>query len=344
MTVKPIFEKKNVLVVGGAGFIGSHLCDALVAEHKVICLDNFLTGSERNIDHLLQNPNFEFVRHDATEPWPLTAKEEGLEKFKVAWQGVQEIYYLASPTATGDVQRYPIETLLANSLGLRHALELAAKNKAKLLYVSSDLVYGESSVGEQRVSEGAVGVADQLGERSPYVEGKRFGEALVTAYRRHFELDVRIARVFPTYGPRMKLTDTRLVVEFTRRSLRGEPLVVYGGPEALGSYCYVADTVKGLVKLMEQGEARPVNLGQEQAVKLVDLAREIIALTGSSSAVAVEAELPAPYHRQLLPDISRAKETLGWFPVTLLNDGLRHTVEFLKASQGLLDLGAGDGR
>ena len=159
---KPIFEKKNILVIGGAGFIGSHLCDELVRDQKVICLDNFLTGSEHNIDHLLQNPNFEFVRQDIASPLGLTERESGLEKFKVAWQGVQEIYYLASPAAHGDVEQYPIETLVANSVGLSNALVLAHQNDAKLLYASSDAIYGEPVDHGLRVGEDTLGIVDHL--------------------------------------------------------------------------------------------------------------------------------------------------------------------------------------
>ena len=338
---KPIFDKKNILVVGGAGFIGSHLCDELVKEHKVICLDNFLTGSERNIDHLLMNPNFEFVRRDITEALALTDKEEGLEKFKVAWQGVQEIYFLASPTAEGDFQKYPVETLLANSIGLYHAMDLALHNQAKILYVSSDLIYGDPVNAHWRVSEKDMGVVDPLGPRSQYVEAKRFGEALMIAYHRYFDVDIRIARVFNTYGPRMKLTDSRMIVDLTRRAIGNEPLVVYGGTDAVGSYCYVADIVKGLMKMMDQGDSEPLNLGQEQEMKIVDLAREIIKHVGSSSSVEVKDELPPYYHRQHLPDIRVAKEKLGWFPINLLKDGLGHTVEFLKASKGLIGFESG---
>ncbi|OGL60996.1 hypothetical protein A3H10_03390 [Candidatus Uhrbacteria bacterium RIFCSPLOWO2_12_FULL_46_10] len=341
MSAKPIFDKKNILVVGGAGFIGSHLCDELVRDHKVICLDNFITGSEHNIDHLLMNPNFEFVRQDITESLALTDKEAGLEKFKVAWQGIQEIYYLASPTAEGDFQKYPIETLLVNSVGLYHALELAKNNQAKLLYASSDLVYGEPTDGNWRMHEGRLGIVDPLGPRSQYIEGKRFGETLVTAYHRKHNLNVRIARVFNTFGPRMRFTDTRLIVEFTRRAINSEPIIVYGGAESKGSYCFVDDIVKGLVKLMEQGDASPVNLGQEQEVPIVDLARQIVELIGSHSTVEVKEELPVNYYRQHLPDISLAKDKLGWFPITLLKDGLGHTVEFLEASKGLIDLEKG---
>lgn len=348
---KPIFGKKNILVIGGAGFIGSHLCDELVRDHKVICLDNFITGSERNIDHLLMNPNFEFVRHDVIDGLPLTPKEEGLEKFKVAWQGVQEIYYFASPTSQHDFQRFPTETLLANSVGLYHALELAQECKAKFLFASSDLVYGEqidtagqaSDSGDgrdNRVNEQFMGAVDPIGPRSQFIEGKRFGEALVTAYHRHFELDVRIARIFNTYGPRMKLNDTRLIVDFVRRAIKNETLTVYGGAEALGTYCYVSDMVKGMIRLMEQaGQITPVNFGQDTPIKLVELAQQVIECVGSSSKIKTENGWPAGYHRQLIPNISCAKEQLGWFPVVLLKEGLKHTVDYLTAAVDLIEAG-----
>lgn len=335
---KPIFEKKNILVVGGAGFIGSHLCDELVREHKVICVDNFLTGSERNIDHLLQDPNFEFVRHDITMPLELAERESGLEKFKVAWQGVQEIYYLASPTAHGDVEQYPIETLLANSVGLANVLALAKQNDARLLYASSDAVYGDLVAQQQRVPETELGVIDYTGPRSAYTEGKRFGEALIAGYRRKFGLNVRVARLFNTYGPRMRLSDTRLVVKFFQAAITNAPMQVFGGADTVGSYCYVTDTVKALIRVMEQGNEQPVNIGQDQEVKLVDLAKSMIALTGSSSSVEVVDALPEGYRRQLIPDIRKAKEELGWFPITLVDEGLQHTVDYLKASKNLIDV------
>lgn len=333
---KPIFEKKNILVVGGAGFVGSHLCDELVREHKVICVDNFLTGSERNIDHLLQDPNFEFVRHDITKPLELAEREAGLEKFKVAWQGVQEIYYLASPTAHTDIAQYPIETLLSNSVGLAQVLALAEQNQAKVLYVSSDAIYGEPLEHGQRVSEGEQGVVNHLDERSPYSEGKRFGEALVMGYHRKVGLQVRIARLFNTYGPRMRLTDSRLVVEFFRAAEEGKDLVVYGGADAIGSYCYVTDAVKALIRLMEQGSEQPVNIGQDQEMKLVDMANAIITHVGSSSKVSIVSDFPSGYRHQLIPDIRRAKEEFGWFPITLLDEGLKHTIDYLKASKDLI--------
>jgi UDP-glucuronate decarboxylase len=185
-----------------------------------------------------------------------------------------------------------------------------------------------------------MGVVDPIGPRSQYIEGKRFGEALVTAYHRHFELDVRIARIFNTYGPRMKLTDTRLVVDFVRRALKNEALSVYGGADALGAYCYVGDMVKGLVRLMgQEGAVAPVNLGQDTPVKLAELAAQVVALTNSSSRVEVSAGWPTGYHRQLIANIARAKEELGWFPVVLLPDGLKHTIDYLTAAVDLIEAG-----
>ena len=333
------FDKKNILVVGGAGFIGSHLCDALVREHRVICLDNFLTGSEANIDHLLQNPNFEFVRHDIIQTLNLTEqgeREAGLEKFHIHWQGIQEVYYLASPTSENDVERYPVETLLANSVGLWNALELARQTKAKFLYASSDLVYGDFHDGDYRVHEQRHGVADPVGLRSHHVEAKRFGESLVTVEQRFHKLDIRIARIFNTYCPRMKLTDSRLIVDLFRRATANEPIIVYGGADVQGSYCFVSDIVKGLIKLMESHETAPVNLGNDQPVKLTDLAAKVVSLLKSSSSIEVTSEVPAGYVSQLIPTIEVAKERLDWFPVVLLDDGLARTLEDLKAGKGLI--------
>lgn len=335
---RPIFGQKNIMVVGGAGFIGSHLCDELVRDHKVICVDNFITGDERNIDHLLQNSNFAFIRHDITEPLPLEGQGAEVEHFKVAWQGVQEIYYVASPTTINDIERLPVETLLANSMGVYRALELARVNKATFCFVSSDSVYGFPPNGNWQFSEHSMGVVDPLGARSQYVEGKRFGEALVTAYHHRYGVPVRIARVFHTYGPRLRLEDAQLVPVFVRSALANEPLVVYGGAEAMGAYCYVGDIVKGLLLLMAQGDELPVNLGAEHPEAIVDLAKEIIAQVGSASHIEMAEQLPKNYHPQPIPIITRARESLGWFPVVRLNEGLLHTVEYLKASRGLIDV------
>ena len=322
--------------------MGSHLCGYLINKNeKVICLDNLLTSSESNIDHMLQDPNFEFVKHDVAEPLSLVAREEGLEKFKVAWQGVQEIYYLASPTAHGDIIKFPTETLRANSIGVVNMLELARQNGAKFLFVSSDVIYGKPQEGKQTVAENYLGWVDHIDDKSPYTEGKRFGETLVTAYKRTYKLDTRIARVFNSYGPRMRLDDTRLIVEMVKQALENKPINIYGGEDSLSSYCYVMDIVKGLVRLMDQNITDPINIGHDSTVKVVDLARSIIGLTGSTSTLNIVPDYPAPYQKPLLPDITKAKDQLGWFPITLLDDGLKHTIDYLRASKGLIDLQEG---
>jgi nucleoside-diphosphate-sugar epimerase len=335
---RPIFDTKNVLVIGGAGFIGSHLCDSLIKDNKVICLDNFLTGSERNIDHLLANPNFEFIKHDINKPFKLDPEELGLTKFKAAWQGVQEIYFLASPSANSDVDKYPIETMMVNSVGLKNALDLAVENEATFCYVSSDAVYG--SVPEdkmKRVSENIEGIVQHIDAHSARSVGQRFGEALVEQYRRHKKLEVRIARVFNTYGPRMRLLSSRLIANFTYHALNNEEIHIYGGADSLGSYTYIDDMIKGLMKLMEQGDENPVNLGSDAPVKLVHLAEAIIGQLQTTSEVTVNADKPDNYELPIIPDISLAKDKLGWFPVTLFENGLRQTVDDLKASRGLID-------
>lgn len=335
---RPIFDTKNVLVIGGAGFIGSHLCDALIKNAKVICLDNFLTGSERNIDHLLANPNFEFIKHDINKPFKLDPQELGLTKFKAAWQGVQEIYFMASPSANSDVEKFPIETMMVNSVGLKNALDLAVENEATFCYISSDAVYGEVPADKmKRVTEDVEGVVHHIDPHSARSVGQRFGEALVEQYRRHKKIDVRIARVFNTYGPRMRLNSSRLIANFTYHALNNEEIHIYGGADALGSYTYIDDMIKGLMRLMDQGDEAPVNLGSDAPIKLVDLAEAIIAQLQTSSAVTVNDDAPENYELPIIPDISRAKDKLGWFPVTLFDNGLEQTVDDLKASRGLID-------
>lgn len=335
---RPIFDAKNILVIGGAGFIGSHLCDALVKENKVICLDNFLTGSEKNIDHLLANPNFEFVKHDITKPFKLDPNEMGLTKFKAAWQGVQEIYFLASPSANSDIEKYPIETMMVNSVGLHNALELAVENEATFLYASSDAVYGTVPDDVKFVEEKMQGRVEHIDEHNARSVGQRFGEALVEQYKRHKKLDVRIARVFNTYGPRMRLTSSRLIPNFTYSALNNQEIKIYGGVNATGSYTYIDDMIKGLLRLMEQGDSEPMNLGSDAPVRLIDLAEEIIRLLETSSEVTAIDEYPAGHEKHLIPNIKKAKENLGWFPVTLFENGLTQTVDDLKASRDLIDI------
>jgi UDP-glucuronate decarboxylase len=335
MAISPIFDKKNILVFGGAGFIGSHLCDELIQENKVICVDNFITGKERNIEHLLVNPDFEFVKHDTTQSLDLEKLPE-LKKFKVEYQGVQEIYYLASPSSPKAYNLYPIETLLANSSGVKNALDLAVKYNAKFLFASSSAIYGEPNEEKTLFREDYYGYFNPVGPRSCYAEAKRFGESLTMNYRNKFNLDTKIVRIFNTYGPRLQLDDGRMIPEMTRQALNNEEIVIYGNEGSFGSYCYIADLIKALTKMMSSAESGPINLGSEWENNLTDIAKIIISLTGSQSKIVYQSLSPL-LARQGIADISMAKEKLGWFPVVLITDGLKETVEYLKASKDLLE-------
>jgi len=319
--------KKNILITGGAGFIGSHLADALVENNNIIAVDNFITGSERNIDHLLKNPNFEFIKHDLVHPLDL-AKFPETKKFKAQLQGVQEIYHLACPTSPKEYNKLPIETLMTNSHATLNALEIAKKYKAKFLFLSSSAIYGETDA-EGLIKEDNWGMVDPIGPRSCYNEGKRFGESLVNNYHLKLKLDAKIARVFNTFGPRMKLDDGRMIPDLVVSALSNKPLTIYGTEQDTGSYCYVSDMVDALVKLMASDINTPVNLGTMQEVQLHEVAKLIVQLTGSNSKI--EFKPPLPYSsKQLIPDIALAKESIDWFPIIALEDGLRHTIEEMK--------------
>lgn len=333
MPKRAIFDKKNILVLGGAGFIGSHLCDELVKNNKVICLDNFLTGDEANIAHLLQNPDFKFVRHDIVEPLDLEKMSE-LEPFRVSFQGLQEIYFLASPTSPKAYSKYPIETMLVNAVGLRNALDLAVKYKSQFLYASSPAVYGEVDI-HKPISENHLGVVNHLIEDSCYAEAKRFGEGLVSHYRRQHKLDTKIVRIFNCYGPRMKLDDGRMIPEMIRLALENKTLVVYGDQNSVGSYFYVSDLIKALVMMMESNENGPINLSSEWKTSFKEVAEKIIEILGASSDIKYQSD-SVKFSSQLLADINLAKEKLGWFPIILLDEGLKKTIDDLSAQKGIL--------
>lgn len=319
--------KKNVLVTGGAGFIGSHLCDELVKTNHVICVDNFITGSEKNIDHLFQNPDFKFIRHDINEPLRLESFPE-LKEFKAELQGVQEIYNLACPTSPKQYNDLPIETLLTNSVGAYNMLVLAKKYKARFLHLSTSAIYGDIK-DANLVREDNPGVVNPIGPRSCYNEGKRFAESLVSNFHTKEGLDTKIARVFNTFGPRMKLDDGRMIPDFAVNALLNKPITVYGTEDEVGSYCYIEDMVEGIVRLMASEINTPVNLGSDRPVHLVELARKIVELTNSNSQIEFKDHLPYTA-KQILPDISLAKESLGWFPMVSLIDGLAKTIENMK--------------
>ncbi len=336
MKYQQIIDRKNVLVAGGAGFIGSHLCDTLVKNRNVICVDSFITGQEENIDLLLQNPHFKFIKHDLTERLdPDTFPE--LEVFKVRFQGVQEIYNLACPTSPKQYNHLPIETLLANSDGTRNLLDLAERYGARFLHGSSSAIYGDSP-SEAPVKEDYWGFIDPIGPRSCYNEGKRFAESLVVNYGTHRQVNWRIARIFNTFGPRMKLHDGRMIPDMVNHALTGRPLTVYGSPDELSTFCYVTDMVDGLVKLMEYEAGGLFNLGATEPMKLGDIARSILKLSGATVDVAVKPS-PGFLGKQGVPHMAKATEQLGWFPLVPMEEGLRQTIDYFRAHQNLLGLG-----
>lgn len=329
---RAIFDKKNILIVGGAGFIGSHLCDELVKDNKVICIDNFITGDEDNIAHLLANPDFEFINHDIINPIDLEKLPE-LDDFKIEFQGLQEIYFLASPASPRAYSRFPIETLLVNSIGLRNCLDLAVKYKANFLFTSSPAVYGDTS-SVKLVDESFAGPMDQLSPRACYGEAKRFGEALVGNYRTKHELNAKIVRIFNCYGPRMKLSDGRMIPEMIKDAVENKDIIIYGDKKSCGSYFYIDDLIRALVKMMSHSESGPINLASEWKMTFSEIAQKIIGIAKSKSEI--KYEKPDAYSaNQPLADITLAKERLGWFPIILMDEGLKKTVDYLSAQEGV---------
>ncbi|MAF25740.1 NAD-dependent dehydratase [bacterium] len=328
---KTIFEKKNVLVTGGAGFIGSHLCDELVKKSKVICVDDFVTGSEGNIDHLLQNPNFEFIKHDLAEPLGFKKYRE-LAKFKIDFQGIQEIYHLACPTSPKDFEKNRISTVLANSAAMRNALDLAVKYKAKFMQFSSAVVYGSRDAQHPFVHETDLGIVDQLSPRACYDEGKRFAETMTNTYSEVHGLDAKIVRIFRTYGSRMELDGGHMLPDFILAALNNKPLEIYGDERFSTSLCHVSDIVAGVLKVMKSAYRKPVNLGSNEEHTLVDVAKTVISMTGSKSQISFKKPLlfmsPLP-----MPQITLAKEKFGWFPITRLEDGLKEIIDYFKAER-----------
>jgi len=334
---KVIFDKKNVLVTGGAGFIGSHLCDELLREAKVICVDNFSSGSETNIDHLLSNPNFIFINHDLSYPLDLEAIPE-IKKFKVAFQGIQEVYHLACPMSTKHFVDNRLATLLANSYATKNALDIAVKYGAKFLHFSSSVVYGPRLEGNEKIKETYIGAVDPLSDRSSYDEGKRFSESLVANYRQIYNIDAKIIRVFRTYGPRMPLNDEQMIPDFIANALDGKDLVIFGNEDFSSSFCYVEDVIDGALKMMSSSLTGPVNIGSDEDVRISEIAKIIIEETAASSKITYGeqkifmSELP-------LPDIFVAKNELAWMPVVTLKNGLKKTIFDLQAKRQMKGLG-----
>jgi len=304
----------RILVTGGAGFLGSHLCDRLLKEgHEVICLDNFFTGSKENIRHLIDHDHFELIRHDIITPIEIES---------------DQIYNLACPASPVHYQFNPVRTIQANALGVTNMLELAKRTRARILQASTSEVYGDPTVHPQR--EDYWGNVNPIGVRSCYDEGKRVAETLMMDYHRQNRVDIRIARIFNTYGPRMALNDGRVVSNFILQALRGEEITVYGEGRQTRSFCYVDDLVGGLIRLMNvENFIGPVNLGNPNEFTVLKLAEQVIRLTHSKSKI-VYKPLPQDDPTQRQPDITLAKSKLGWKPTVELEEGLKMTIEYFK--------------
>lgn len=340
MATAPVFEKKNILVTGGAGFIGSFLCEKLLADARVICVDNFVTSQESNIDPLLKNADFEFIRHDCTTPFDPEAFPE-LARFKVKFQGIQEIYHLACPTSPKKFDQYKLQTLLANSIAMKNALDLAVRYRAKLVQASASVVYGPRPTDGHAYKEEENGNVNALSPRACYDEGKRYAETMCETYRQVHGIETKIARIFRTYGPRMPLFDGQMIPDFITNALDNKDVVIYGDETFTTSLVYVSDVVDALVKLMHApADIGPVNIGSDQDFPIVDVAQRIIEMTGSTSRIKFEP--PLLFMTPLgLPDITKAKDKLGWLPLLQLDEGLKRSIDYTIAHKSLVAFKAG---
>jgi dTDP-glucose 4,6-dehydratase len=308
----------TAIVTGGAGFLGSHLCDNLLAQgHRVVCVDNLDTGSLQNIEHIKNSADFAFLNHDLTEP--LFVEE-----------AVDVVFHLASPASPIDYARLPLHTLKVGSYGTHHMLGLAKFQRARFVLASTSEVYGDPQVHPQ--PETYWGNVNPIGPRGVYDEAKRYAEALTMAYHRQQGLDTVIARIFNTYGPRMRPHDGRAIPTFMRQALENKPLTVFGDGSQTRSFCYVDDLIRGLQLLSESGEHLPVNLGNPDEMSLLELAEAMIRVTGSQSEIVFEA-LPVDDPQVRQPDITRARQILGWEPEVPLEQGLRRTVDSMNVGQ-----------
>ncbi|RQP22089.1 UDP-glucuronic acid decarboxylase family protein [Piscinibacter terrae] len=308
--------RKRILVTGGAGFLGSHLCDKLVElGHDVLCADNFFTGTRDNIEHLLSSPRFELMRHDVTFPM---------------YVEVDEIYNLACPASPVHYQFDPVQTTKTSVHGAINMLGLAKRVRAKVLQASTSEVYGDPA--EHPQTESYWGNVNPIGQRSCYDEGKRCAETLFFDYWRQHKLRIKVARIFNTYGPRMHPNDGRVVSNFIVQALRGDPITIYGDGTQTRSFCYVSDLIDGLVRLMDSPDevTGPVNIGNPGEFTMLALAEKIVAITGSKSPIVFK-PLPSDDPKQRRPDITKARDVLGWEPTIEVDEGLRATVAYFDA-------------
>lgn len=306
----------RVLVTGGAGFLGSHLCDALLAQgHSVLCVDNLLTGNLRNLEHLRQEPHFAFREHDVSQSFDFGE--------------VDYIFHFASPASPVDYLDHPIETLQVGSMGTMNCLDLAKKHSAKFFLASTSECYGDPLEHPQK--ETYWGHVNPIGPRSVYDEAKRFAEATTMAYHRHHQVDTHIVRIFNTYGPRLQLNDGRVISNFMKQALRGEDLTVYGSGAQTRSFCYVSDEVAGILALAASDEHEPTNIGNPSEFTILECAQVVLEVTGSKSKIRYE-PLPQDDPKQRCPDISKAKRLFGWEPRIDLRTGLKMSLEYFKTA------------
>ena len=305
--------KKVVVVTGGAGFLGSHLCDRFIAEgKKVICVDNLITGSLENIAHLERNPHFRYIRHDISKPLRIPGK-------------VHYVLHFASPASPIDYLKHPIPTLKVGSLGAHNTLGLAKLKKARYLVASTSEVYGDPEVHPQK--ETYWGHVNPVGPRGVYDEAKRFSEAITMAYRRYHNIDTKIVRIFNTYGPRMRINDGRVVPNFIYQILNGKPITVYGHGKQTRSFCFYSDLIEGIVRLLYSDLPGPVNIGNPDEFTILEFARMVIAISKIKAKI-VYKPLPTDDPRQRRPDISLARKNLKWFPKVKLEAGLKITMDW----------------
>jgi dTDP-glucose 4,6-dehydratase len=305
----------RVVITGGAGFLGSHLCDFFVEKGwDVLCVDNLITGAESNVAHLLSHSQFQFTKQDVSKyievPGPVAA-----------------VLHFASPASPPDYLKFPIETLKVGSLGTRNALGLAMAKKAKFLQASTSECYGDPEVSPQ--PETYWGHVNPVGPRSVYDEAKRFSEALTMAYHRHYGLDTRIVRIFNTYGPRMRLNDGRALPNFLYQALVGEPITVYGDGKQTRSFCYVSDLIEGIYRLLESNEHEPVNIGNPRELTILEFAERVRSLVGTKVPIVLH-PLPQDDPKRRCPDIAKARRILNWEPKVNLEEGLQMTYDFFK--------------
>ena len=307
--------KKRVLITGGAGFIGSHLCGYLVEKgYYVICMDNLITGSTENISHLLKRKNFRFVKHDVT-------------KYINIGGPLSHVLHFASPASPIDYSRYPIQTLKVGSLGTHNALGVAKAKKARFLLASTSEVYGDPAVHPQ--PEDYWGNVNHIGPRGVYDESKRFAEALTMAYHHTHRLNVKIARIFNTYGPRMRRSDGRAVPTFIEQILTGKPITIFGNGSHTRSFCYISDLIVGIYRLLKSGVHSPVNIGSPEEISILKLARKMAGIAGTKTRIIFK-KLPKDDPKTRQPDITLAKKKLKWRPTVSLDEGLRRTIDWCR--------------